>query len=510
MQYMKTLIQTTQSIFHLIRVHQQRIVEVTAVLLALAFIIVFIALSISRVGYPLEVEWMEGAFIRHAERAYLGLPIYVKPSIHFVSFLYQPLYYYAVAAVMPIFGFSCTAGRVVTFVSTILTTIIIFSAVFHLSSRSYLYGLIGGGLFLASYALTDQCFDIVRPDPMFVTLLVASIVTLTLSRSVWSLFVSALLLALAVFTKQQAIYYLAPIILWLYFQHRNRAVVYTFVLLLCLIAGVYILYTINGDWYFYYLYKVPLGKSSGVNYLRLVFVFSSFVFSGWTIAALSTAATYLTYRHLSTNFLTSPKGLLMLVLISSVVHMAVHLADIISGRNSAIPFAAFLSIAFPLAMKDITHCLPIQYRSVPMMLIIFQFAACMYTPKRLPFGFVTEQDNKTAYRYIESVRSLQGDVLLWNNSIATDLAGKRSFANELAIQDVLCVNDTVSRVLAEEVKQAFQYRYFTSIIIDDISYNAIDSIPGYRFSSFVNVGRPALKTYYGSVPSYPRYILVPR
>src|SRR5690606_23094615 len=45
-----------------------------------------------RVGFPLELEWMEGGSLQQAFRVQQGLPVYGPPSPEFVPFLYPPLY----------------------------------------------------------------------------------------------------------------------------------------------------------------------------------------------------------------------------------------------------------------------------------------------------------------------------------------------------------------------------------------------------------------------------------
>ena len=78
------------------------------------------------------------------------------------------------------------------------------------------------------------------------------------------------------------------------------------------------------------------------------------------------------------------------------------------------------------------------------------------------------------------------------------------------MEDVLSVGDTISKQFAKEWRQAFDNHFFDAVIIDDVTYNNLDSIPGYTFSRFINTGSDAFKTFYGSVPSYPRYVLIPK
>jgi len=55
--------------------------------------LVLLATAIAgRVGYPYDLEWMEGGMLHHALRIKNGEGIYVPPSIDFIPYLYTPLY----------------------------------------------------------------------------------------------------------------------------------------------------------------------------------------------------------------------------------------------------------------------------------------------------------------------------------------------------------------------------------------------------------------------------------
>ena len=47
----------------------------------------------SRLTYPYELEWMEGAMFQVVMRVVDGLPIYTTPSMEYVPPLYAPLYF---------------------------------------------------------------------------------------------------------------------------------------------------------------------------------------------------------------------------------------------------------------------------------------------------------------------------------------------------------------------------------------------------------------------------------
>ena len=65
-----------------------------------------------RAGFPLDLEWMEGGMLVHAQRIAAGQGIYVKPSLDFVPYLYTPLYPALFALLSFVFPLGYLLGRV--------------------------------------------------------------------------------------------------------------------------------------------------------------------------------------------------------------------------------------------------------------------------------------------------------------------------------------------------------------------------------------------------------------
>src|SRR3954465_1292987 len=87
------------------------------IILALAglYQIALLAIAISgRVGYPYDLEWMEGGLLHHALRIRQGQGIYVAPNADFIPYPYAPLYPTLLALFGGPFGISYLLGRVVS------------------------------------------------------------------------------------------------------------------------------------------------------------------------------------------------------------------------------------------------------------------------------------------------------------------------------------------------------------------------------------------------------------
>src|SRR5262249_3960426 len=79
----------------------------------------WLAIAWLRVGYPFELEWIEGAVLDTVQRALDGKSLYPPPSIEFVALNYTPLYYHVCAWVARLVGPGFTAMRIVSIVATL-------------------------------------------------------------------------------------------------------------------------------------------------------------------------------------------------------------------------------------------------------------------------------------------------------------------------------------------------------------------------------------------------------
>src|SRR5262245_18345694 len=90
-----------------------------ALLAALAawYVGVFLYVAVRRLGFPYEIEWMEGGIYEHVARVLEGKPLYVAPSLEFTPYIYTPLYYWVGAASVALFGPGLPALRAVSLLS---------------------------------------------------------------------------------------------------------------------------------------------------------------------------------------------------------------------------------------------------------------------------------------------------------------------------------------------------------------------------------------------------------
>ena len=134
-----------------------------------------------RIGYPYDLEWMEGGMLHHALRMREHHGIYGPPSIEFIPYLYTPMYPALLATLGGIFGLGYTLGRTISVLSllgiAIVATLAIAAPRFrHVARGPALCGVaLALGLFAAAYPDMEGWYDLVRADTLFLFLVTAGL-----------------------------------------------------------------------------------------------------------------------------------------------------------------------------------------------------------------------------------------------------------------------------------------------------------------------------------------------
>jgi hypothetical protein len=176
------------------------VVEALAVMWMLVIAVVFAL----RVGFPLELEWMEGGTLHQAWRIQRGLPVYGPPSPDFVPFLYTPLYPALLALLGKVFPLGYGLARVVSILSVVAIGLGLWRLC-AIENKPRAHRLFAIGLFLSGYVFGFRWLDVGRGDALFLALLIWALTVLRESEgSVRKAALAGLLMALAFWTKQTA------------------------------------------------------------------------------------------------------------------------------------------------------------------------------------------------------------------------------------------------------------------------------------------------------------------
>ncbi|MCA9525475.1 MAG: DUF2029 domain-containing protein, partial [Myxococcales bacterium] len=221
---------------------------------AVAYLLLFLGLALIRLGYPFDLEWMEGGMITHAARLQAGLPIYAAPSADFVPFFYTPGYPAVLAALAPVtggLGFGLARGV------SLVATLVAMGFLFRIGQReaSWRHGLLAAGLYAALFRVNGAFYDLARPDALFTALLMAAVYTVRFGRGWKSVGLAAALFAAGFFTKQTVSVFVPVCALYLLSRDWRHAV--GFVLLTAGLAatGVALIDRAHDGWFWTYIFQ---------------------------------------------------------------------------------------------------------------------------------------------------------------------------------------------------------------------------------------------------------------
>ena len=233
---------------------------VLAILAAFGYLLVYFYIAARRMGYPYELEWIEGGFVGQVGRILAGQTVYGPPGIEFTPFLYTPLYFYLSAAAAKITGPGFFPLRLVSVISSIVAMAGIFALVFR-RSRNLTASFLAAGLLAASYRITGAWLDVARVDSLAVALLVLFCLALPPAPSRIRWLTAGLLAGLMVLTKQSMALAVAPFFAVHFIQYRSRALWMAAGFLLPLgLATLYLNISSEG-WYSFYTIEL-LGQQA--------------------------------------------------------------------------------------------------------------------------------------------------------------------------------------------------------------------------------------------------------
>jgi hypothetical protein len=224
-----------------------------AVAAAAAAFFAFVAAS--RIGYPHDLEWMEGALADHAARVADGLPLYAAPGPEHVPFLYSPLLFWLGALGMKLGLDGVLALRLVAVGSAVASALLIGHWVERAGGR-VLPGLVAVGLFFAGYGWLAWWYDLARNDTLFVfAALATGYVLLEGGSRRW--FWAGLLAAVALLAKQSALLWLPALGLGLLLTDWRTAVRFGLTAAGAMATSIAALHVASDGWSTFYVFEMP-------------------------------------------------------------------------------------------------------------------------------------------------------------------------------------------------------------------------------------------------------------
>jgi hypothetical protein len=426
----------------------------------------------SRVAFPLDLEWMEGGVLVHAQRVAEGKPLYVAPSLDFIPFLYTPFYYVVLAGLSKVLPMGYALARALSLAAFAGALALLVATALRQAGRgahssrvlAALVGLAGAGAVAAGFEFSGAFFDLARSDSLLLFLEAAALAAALWGRGWQSAAGAGVAMGLAFLTKQTGPVIGIGIGLGLLVADWRRALVYGAVAGAIMGAGLFYLVKSSDGWFWTYIFKLHQSHPFRADTLRTTP--PALWHYGWpTLIALvlSTTALGLGGR------LRRSDAVLWGAALAGIGAGVLGFATMWAWTNAFIPtvfFPMFAAAAFTARL--VVHAADARKPGAAAVAIACALALGVQNAKegrpnfaaRLP----TAADRAAAARFLEKLRSLPGDGFVPFHPYYSVLAKKRPFVHRMGVMDV---RDSLGRPAG--LDQAVLDRRFPWIILDNKS-----------------------------------------
>jgi 4-amino-4-deoxy-L-arabinose transferase-like glycosyltransferase len=477
--------------------------------LALLYPLAFLGVALLRLGYPYELEWMEGSMVHHVDRVRAGLPLYVEPSLAFTPFIYPPVYFWVAAAATGPLGSGFVPLRLVSILATLACLALLYLIV-RRDSRSRLPAVLAACLFAATYREGGAWFDLGRVDMLGFAFLLGGVLALRAGGNRLALGAAAgALFALSALTKQSALLVAAAAAAGLALADRARLAGFLAGFAAPLGLAAWGIERASGGWFRYYIVDLPRDHPIIGQLLRGFWITDLLGPAG---VALTIGAVWF-FAGDGARARWRDLGLVAgLILTGYLTRIRVGSFD-----NVVIPSYLGVSLAFGLglaALVRLRDAAPPHVRRrgerLVAFLVLAQFALLAYKPwQQVP----TREEKEAGGQIVESLRRLPGEVWIPSHPYLAVLAGKPAHAHELALMDVLrSREDTpVQRALMDSLHAAVRAQRYSAVVLDGEGWPKDLSAPYYELKA--HMFREEEKTLFWSETGYytrPDFVYLPR
>ncbi len=436
-----------------------------------SYVLVYLMIALARINYPFELEWVEGGMVDHVRRVIAGAPIYAKPTLEFVSFLYPPLYYMVAAAFAKILGAGFFPLRLLSFLSSLGVFFLIYRIVRRETGAKF-PGVVAVGLFAATYDKVGGWFDIARLDSFYMLLLLAGVYALRFHRSAIGAVVAGTLMGAAFLTKQSALVIAVPMAIYVLLADFRRGLWFVGTAAGVMVGGVMLADWRSGGWFHYYCFYLP-SRHPRVDGGLLAFWTKDFL-PALPVAAFA-AAVYAGER------LFSAKGqdrFFFPVLVAGLIGSSWSVRNMVGAElNNLIPAFTAISILAALGIHRIRERWPRAALLAEVMLVV-QLALLVYNPAR---HVPTPADRAAGEKLVSRIAAIHGDVWIPHHGYLAILAGKRSFAHAVALDDIHVEDDgPAMRDLETMIVKAVMTQQFGAVFLESDDWHKMEILNTYE------------------------------
>ncbi len=442
----------------------QVIVTLKYILLAcgLTALVAYIVTASIRVAYPFELEWMEGGMVTHVLRILEGMPLYAEPSLDFTPYVYTPLYSYISVPATIIIGEGFLPLRLISFAASLLSFFMIFALIFRETGNRY-SGIIGAGLFAATYEIGGAWFEIARPDTLRLLFFLLSIYFLRKKATAASLILAGTAASLAFWTKQTSLFIIFFMAVYTIYNCRAKSLYFICSAAIFIGGGSILANFITEGWYSYYVFFLPGAHSINLDGVAGILTKDIIL----TLpAAFAAFILFLFYRARNRSI----EQLVFYLTVSIGVLGSSILGRVFPGsfQNVMIPTYAILAVFFGIIFNDTIKLLRERRQSnnltvLFILIYISQFALLAYQPG----DFIpSKQDRAAGDRLISEISDFDGKVLIPFHSYYGKMAGKDYYAHEMSLVMIFRADKETWQRLGQSIGESIRQKEFSAIFLD--------------------------------------------
>lgn len=453
----------------------ERLLRGLILFLCALFLLLFLYTAVKRLHFPFEIDWIESGVLTSTLRLVHGQGLYVAPSLHFVPYLYAPIYLYLSAVVTRFTGLGAndySALRLVSVLSTLGGVALIWAFVYT-ETRNRLAAIAGAALYLSSYSLLGTFFDIGRVDALFVFFIVLALLLQRRGHPV----LAALVWVLAFQTKQSVVP-LALLILLAEWPRPRRLLASLGVFAVAAGASVLAFHYATHGWYTFYVFRVARGL--GIVWRQAAMYPSLNVLHplaiAWVVIGAAALFTGVRWKGSAAQFY---------LFTSFALYGGVWFVEAHRGAsiNAPMPVFAWTAMLFGVGTARLLRVaneasqspgaigvlLPPVHGARLRVFLLALAAAQLFALLYYPGWFIPPPIAYTrGDAMLRQITALPGDVYVLNHSHDAVLAGKASFAEGEALGAILDAHlGTVSANLRQQLDDAMATHRFTAMVIDD-------------------------------------------
>ena len=431
------------------------IADILLVSVSIYFIGILVYIAAYQLGYPFNLEWIEGAMMDHVHRILEGKSIYSEPSIDFVPSPYTPIYFYLSAFLSLIFGPTIKVMRWISAFSTlsILLTLYCWGK---RETGSKVAGIICAGMFALVYQFVSEWFFLARVDMLSLALFAWAAYLVRFGEENRYLIYAGVLTFFSIFTKQNVLGLALGLMVAGVFIHKKRIVIYVVSWLVPVAVFTVVLNSLTDGRFWYYTIIMPMHH--GFIETRYLTVFTEDISIRLLAYVVSTVIFLIVAFRKKEK-----KDFYFYLFFAGALFVSTYLMRLKVGgaTNTYLPFffggVLFFGILFGKTGEK--RVLTV----VVTALILVQFGFLTYDFRRyIPNNSIRQHEQKL----VKAMRKMEGDVWVVSSGHLTTLAGKKYAAHQCLIDDLLKNSDT-RKDFSLRLASSFKKRNFDYIIVAD-------------------------------------------